>query len=146
VMLYHSDVLYEDTRNSVSGWNGYIEGSYYHPVKSLGVQAGYYRNMKKNVLWQGFQYSDKDYWCITVRKELWQKRLSVAMSYIPPIAFGVRYNQIKTVDTPLYKETTTLNLQSYNQMLLLKISFRLERGSSKRTETDTYNRNNERER
>ena len=62
-----------------------------------------------------------------------------------PIAFGMRYDRIKNIDTPLYKENTTQNFESYNQMLLLKVSFRFERGGSKSVES-TSNRYDERER
>ena len=90
--------------------------------------------------------SDKDYWCVTARKELWQNRISVMLAYIPPVPFGVRYYPVKAMDTPDYKEKTTLNLQSYNQMLMLKVSLRLERGGSKPAENRKDYRLNERER
>ena len=146
ILFYHSEALHDGTHNSVNGWTFHAEGDYYHPGKSFGVQLGYYRNMKKNILWQGYQMSDKDYWCISARKELWHNRISIVLSYIPPITFGVRYDSMKEIDMPLYKEKTTLNLESYNQMLLLKISFRLDRGGNKPAENRTDNRINERER
>jgi len=146
LLLYRSEALHEGTRNSLNGWTFHAEGDYYHPGKSFGVQLGYYRNMKKNILLQGYQMSDKDYWCISARKELWHNRISIMLSYIPPIEFGVRYDRLKEIDTPLYKEKTILNLESYNQMLLLKVSFRLDRGGSKPAENRTDNRVNERER
>jgi hypothetical protein len=146
VMFYYNEVNHKDVRNTLNGWTYHFEGDYYHPATSSGVQLGYYRNMKKNILWQGYKMSDKDYWCISARKELWQNRISVMLSYIPPVPFGVRYNHIKEMDTPDYKEKTTLNLKSYNQMLLLKISLRLERGGTKQAENRKDNRPIERER
>jgi hypothetical protein len=146
VMLYHSEALHEDVRSTVNGWTCRLEGDYYHPSTSFGVQLGYYRNMKKNILWQGYQMSDKDYWCITARKELWRNRISVAMSYIPPLALGVRYNQQKEMNTPIYQERTSQNLASYNQMLLLKVSIRLERGSGKGADSHIEKSGNDRER
>jgi hypothetical protein len=146
VMLYHGEDLNELSRSSVNGWTGHLEGDYYHPGKSFGLQLGYYRNMKKNILWQGYRMSDKDYWCVTARKELWRNRISMTMSYIPPLALGVRYNQTREINSPLYKEKTILNLQSYNQMLLLKVSLRLEQGSRKNGGSQIDNRNTERER
>jgi hypothetical protein len=142
VMLYRSDALRGDSRSSIAGWTCHFEGDYYDEAKSFGMKLGYYRNMRKNMLWRGDQMSDKDYWCITARKELWRNRLSATLSYIPPLAFGVRYAQTKEINTSLYKERTTLNLQSYNQMLLLKVSLRLEQKAVRQTN----NRFNERER
>jgi hypothetical protein len=68
------------------------------------------------------------------------------LSYIPPISFGVRYERLKKINTPIYNEYTTHNFKSYNQMLLLKVSFRFERGESKSVESRTGSRYNERER
>jgi len=146
VMLYQNEVLHEDIHNSLNGWTCHFEGDYYHPLKSFGVQLGYYRNMKKSILWQGYQMSDKDYWCVTARKNLRQNRITVTMSYIPPIAFGVRYHQTKSIDTHRFKEKTDLNLQSYNQMLLIKVSLRLDRSGSKNAVNQILNSINERER
>ena len=147
VKLYHSEALHEGVHSSVNGWTFHAESDYYHPESSFGVQLGYYRNMKKNILWQGYQMSERDYWCVTARKELVKNRISVMLSYIPPLAFGIRYDRMKKIDTPLYKENTTQNLNMYNQMLLLKVSFRFERGGgSTPTESRTGNRYDARER
>ena len=145
VMLYRSEALHSGTHNALNGWTIHSEADYYHERSSTGIQLGYYRNMRKNILWQGYHMSDRDYWRLTARKELWDNRISVQLSYIPPIAFGVRYDGVKEVNTPLYKEKSTLNLESYNQMLLLKISVRFERGSIKPTESRTDKRIGERE-
>jgi hypothetical protein len=145
VTLYHSEALHQNVRNSLNGWLLLSEVNWYHPGVAFGVQLGYYRDMKKNILWQGYQMSGKDYWSISVQKELWRERISVGLSYIPPVAFGVRYNRVKEMDTPLYGEKTTLRLDSYNQMLLLKISVRFERGSAKPAGKPSITGNEERE-
>ena len=147
VMLYHDEALYQGVRNSLNGWTCRTEADYYHPATSFGIQLGYYRNMKKNVLWQGYQMVDKDYWCVSVRKAWWQNRISATLSYIPPVAFGVRYDRMNEIDAPLlYKEKTAMHLKSYNQMLLLKINVRLERGSAKPAESRTDRKSDMRER
>jgi hypothetical protein len=145
VMFYRSEASHSGIRSGLTGWMLHAEADYYNTKRAIGAQIGYYRNMKMNILWQGYQLTDKDYWCVTARKELWNKRLSLTMSYIPPIAFGVRYNRTKEMDTSLYKEKTVTNLESYNQMLLLKISLRLDRGSVKPTESRTNKNPAERE-
>jgi len=82
---------------------------------------------------------------LTARKEFWKNRISASLSYIPPLAFGIRYDRIKEMDTPLYKEKTSINLKSYNQMLLLNISIRFDRGSAKPIESRTDRKTIERE-
>jgi hypothetical protein len=131
ITYYHDEALHEGLNNSLHGWIVNSEVDYYHPGKSFGIQMGYYRNMKKQILWQGYQMVDKDYWLVTVNKEFWNKRLAVTLSYLPPIDWGVRYDQLKKMDTPLYKEKTALSLKSYNQMVLLKINLRFDHGNIK---------------
>jgi len=146
VMLYHDIASYRGTRNTLNGWIYMAEADYNHPATSSDIQLGYYRNMRKNILWQGYQMEDKDYWCISLRKEWWQNRLSTTLSYIPPVTFGVRYDRINEIDAPQYKEKTVMHLESFNQMLLLKISLRLGHGSTKPTESRADRKNIERER
>jgi len=131
VLLYHHEILHAGLRNTLNGWTYHGEVDFYHPATFVGARLEYYRNMRKDILWQGYQMSDKDYWCVSLRKEWWNNRLSATLSYIPPITFGVRYNSVKAIETLQYKENTAMNLESYNHMLLMKISFRFDRGSAK---------------
>ncbi|MDR0748723.1 MAG: outer membrane beta-barrel protein [Tannerellaceae bacterium] len=146
VTLYHSEAFHRRVHNSLNGWLFLSEVNWYHPGAAFGVQLGYYRDMKKNILWQGYQMSGRDYWRLSVQKELWRERISLMLSYIPPVAFGVRYNRVKEMDTPLYGEKTILRLDSYNQMLLLKISIRFERGGASPAGKPSITGNEERER
>jgi hypothetical protein len=145
VTYYYGEAEHDGIRNSADGWLFLSEISGYHPQKSVGIQLGYYRNMKKNILWQGYQMSDRDYWCISAQKELWRNRISATLSYVPPVALGVRYDRTKKMDTPLYKETTTLHLDTYRQMLFLKVDIRLGQGSVKPAGKRKIIRENERE-
>ena len=144
-ILFHNEALHAGIKNSLNGWILQSEVDYYHSGAAAGVQLGYYRNMIKNLLWQGYQMSDKDYWCVTAQKKLWQNRASITLSYIPPIAFGVRYDRVKEINSPLYKEKSVTNLETYNRMLLLKVSLRFGRGNTKPTESKIDRRMDERE-
>ena len=146
VLFYHSEAFHQGIRNKLDGCTFHVEASYYHPDACFGVQAGYFRNMRKNILWQGYQMSDKDYWNVNVHKEFWHNRLSFLLSYIPPVGLGVRYHKANEMNTTFYKEKTVQNLESYNQMLLLKISVRLESVKGKNSERRIENINYERER
>jgi hypothetical protein len=70
VMFYRSEAFHEDIHSAVNGWTLNVEGDYYNSNAAFGVQLGYYRRMKKNILLQGYQMSDRDYWSVTARKEL----------------------------------------------------------------------------
>jgi hypothetical protein len=131
VRFYHGKAYHQETGNTLNGCTFHSEVAYYQPKSSLGVQLGYFRNMRKTILWQGYQMSEKDYWCVTVKKEFWDNRLSVVLSYMPPVRLGVRYDIVKEMNTSFYKEKTVQNLETYNQMLLIKAGLRLESGKMK---------------
>lgn len=141
VTYYLGEGLNAEIKKKPDGWLANSEISYYHPVKSFGFEIGYYRNMKKQMLSQGYQMVDKDNWLISVNKSFWDKRLSLVLSYIPPISAGIRRNQLRVLDTSLYKENTCRHLESYNNMFLLKLSFRFGQGYSKFPERNSTIKN-----
>jgi hypothetical protein len=145
MILYRHEALRAGIGNALNGWVLQSEADYYHSGALLGIRLGYYRNMRKNLLWQGYQMSDKDYWCLSAQKKLWQGRVFATLSYIPPLAAGVRYARVKEINAPSYKEKSVTHLETYNQMLLLKVSLRLGQGSVKPSKAPTDSRTNERE-
>ena len=141
VTYYLGEALNAKIRTRPDGWLANSEISYYHPAKSFGIQVGYYRNMKKQILSQGYQMTDKDNWLISANKLFWNKRISVALSYIPPISAGIRHNQQRMLETSLYQENTSRHLKSYNNMFLVKISLRFDQGYSKPLERNAVIKN-----
>lgn len=139
---YYRNELSGNRRN---GWLIDSRISYYDSRKAFGAQVEYHRNMKEQVLSQGYRMMDKDNWLIGVSKELWEKRISLILNYIPPISLGVRSDQLKVLGSSLYNERTSLNLKPYNNMLLLKINFRFNHDSSKPAERRSKIQKDERE-
>jgi hypothetical protein len=142
---YRNEALSVEFKNRPEGWLIDSKINYYNPEKAYGFQLEYHRNMKKQVLSQGYRTIDKDNWLIGVTKEFWKKRMSLALNYIPPISLGVQFDQAKMLNTSLYNERTSLDLRPYNHMLLLKISFRFNRDTSKPTGPRTRIMKDERE-
>lgn len=133
------------SKTSPCGWLANSEISYYHPKKLFGFRLGYHRNMKKQVLIQGYQMFDKDYWLISANKTFWNNRISATLSYIPPVSWGIRKYQSRELNTSFYKEKTNLYIKPYNNILLLKINIRLNRGNSKSVKHRNPIKKNERE-
>jgi hypothetical protein len=132
VLYYYDEAFHNEVHNSLIGWTLNSELNYYNPRLFIGASVGYHRNMRKNILWQGYQMQNRDCWRLSLRKEFLNDRISVALTYIPPFTPGVRYDRTKQMDTPLYREKTTVDMASQKQMLLLKCCIRFERGSVKR--------------
>ncbi|MBP1616896.1 MAG: hypothetical protein H6Q14_723 [Bacteroidetes bacterium] len=145
VTFYQTEASGTEFKNRPNGWLIDSRISYYNPENAFGFQVEYHHNMRKQVLSQGYRTIDKDNWLIGVTKEFWKKRISLMLNYIPPISLGVQSNQLKVLNTSLYNEKTSLNLKPYNNMLLLKISFRFNHDSSKPAERRSKIMKDERE-
>jgi hypothetical protein len=126
--FYRGIATGEGLENAVNGWLAGAEAGYYHPDRHFGMLFGFYRNMKKHVLWQGYQMLDRDSYLLELNKIFPRTGLSVTLSYIPPLSYGIRKEQIKQMDTPLYSETTRIHFGAYYNMMMLKINFRFNTG------------------
>ncbi len=145
IMYYVGQSVDAENNKSQSGWLVNSELSYFHPERQFGFQLGYHRNMKKNIIIQGYQMFDKDNWVISANKALFNNRMFVTLSYIPPITWGIRDHQSRELEASFYKEKTNLYLKPYHNMLLLKVNLRLNRGNSKPVERRNPIKKNERE-
>jgi hypothetical protein len=132
VLFYYDEAHREGFKHGLGGWLCASEVNYDNESACLGVQLGYYRNMRKKILWQGYEMDQRDYYCVSVRKALWNNRLSVMLSYIPPLGWGIRGEQIKEVETPLYGEKSITDMTTQKQMLLLRVNIRLEESKVRR--------------
>jgi len=135
--FYYNKVKEGEIKNSSNSWLINAEINYYNPTYNIGAEFGYYREMDKHVLLQGYQMINMDKWALSVNKLCWDNRLSIALSYIPPISWGVRYNQLKKIDTPNYVERTNLNLKTYNNMIFIRLGIRFNSGNTNRTRRET---------
>jgi hypothetical protein len=126
--FYHARTSAGGVANTVSSWLAGAEAAYYHPGRHFGLLLGYYRNMKKHLLWQGYQMLDKDNWLLEVNKLFPRTGLSLTLSWIPPLSFGIRDGQAKRIDTPVYREDTHIRLDAFRNLLLLKAGFRFNAG------------------
>lgn len=136
-MFYYNEARYEGVKNAVRGWLADAEINYFDPRHELGVSLGYYRGLEKSILLQGYQMVNMDNWMFSVSKQCWDKKLSVSLSYIPPVSWGVRYDQRKEIRTPDYRESTNLDLRTYENMLFLRVAFRFNGGKVRQTGKET---------
>lgn len=108
----------------------YSRLSYYLTPLQLWVQMSYNRSMTKEPLLQGYEQNGLDIWQMSLRRNFFHDRINVSLDYVPPIRLGVRENQNRLIDTSFFKENQRLNLRTYDNMILLRIGFRLHNGKS----------------
>lgn len=87
------------------------------------------KNLVRNPLAQGYNETGQNLWEISLRKSFFNKSLSVYLDYCPPIRLFMRKYQKSVIDTPFYKETQSLNLHTYDNLLMFRLVFNLHRGA-----------------
>lgn len=89
----------------------------------------YSRNLVRNPLVQGYNETGQDLWEISLRKSFFNKSLNVYLDYCPPIRLFTHNNQKSVIDTPFYKETQSLNLHTYDNLIMVRLIFNLHHGA-----------------
>lgn len=109
-------------------------------IKSIGVltKIEYSREMQTLPLLQGWQQYGQDLWQFSLRKGLFNDKLSVSLNYVPPIHIGVRTDQKSCIKTPFLKQKQNLNLRTYDNLLMIRIEWRFNKGRSKQRRTPQY--------
>lgn len=69
---------------------------------------------------------------MSLKKSFFQKRLNISLNYCPPISWLIHDTQKRVVNTPFYKEIQSLNLHTYDNLFMLRITFNLHRGAKGR--------------
>lgn len=137
LIYYFDKAEYNGINNKVDGWIIDAAIDYYNREKEFGLQVGYRKGMSKKIMWQGYKMINNDKWEITAKKHLLNKQLSVMLSYIPPIDWGVRYKQERNIETSIFEEKSYLNMKTFRNTLFLKIQFRFNKGKVRKN-TEQY--------
>lgn len=100
-------------------------------VKKINFTAslGYSKGLVRNPLSQGYNEIGQDLWEVSLQKSFFKKRLNVSLNYYPPIRFLIHDVQRTIIETPFYKEMQSLNLHTYDNLLMLRVIFNLHRGA-----------------
>lgn len=130
IQYYKAHAIYNDNKNSIDGWLANSALTYFNPNLSLTTELGYYRSMMKDIRLQGYQMLDFDSWTFMIGKQFFKNKASLNMTYLLPIEWGVRNQQIRQMQTNNYFETKKIGLQSYRNTLILTFSYRFGTGKS----------------
>lgn len=107
------------------------------PIELL-VKVEYSREMQKIPLLQGWQQFGQDLWQLSLRKTFINNSLSVSLNYVPPIHIGVRTAQKSCIETPSLNLSQNLNLRTYDNLLMLRIEWRFNKGRNKQRQVQQY--------
>lgn len=109
-------------------------------INPIGLLAKveYTREMQKNPLLQGWQQYGQDLWQISLRKSFIDDALAVSLNYVPPIHLGIRTSQESSIETSFFKQRQNLNLHTYDNLLMLRIEWRFNKGRKKQRRIQEY--------
>jgi hypothetical protein len=108
--------------------------NYWMKSIKLWLSATYSRSMVKEPMLQGWNENGQDLWQLTLQRSFFNNMMNVSLSYVPPFRLGMRDEQRKMINTDFYNERQTLNLHTYDNMLMLRISFNLHKGKKVKQE------------
>ena len=121
----HMNIRWDTYKNHANNLNFSSNLSYYiNPLKTR-LEVEYSRSLRKVPLLQGYEQQEQDMWAVSLFKTFWHDRINVSLTYLPPIRLGVREYQQRAIDTDFYKEHQRLNLKTYDNLILLRVGFRL---------------------
>lgn len=124
--------------NHASNFSWHCNVEYWIKPIELLAKVEYMREMQKFPLLQGWQQYGQDLWQVSLRKSFLSKSLSVSLNYVPPIHWGVRTSQKSCVNTASLNQRQYQNLKTYDNLLMLRIEWRINRGRNKKRRVQQY--------
>lgn len=111
--------------------------NYYDEKRSFVVSLEYSKDKTPLCFLQGIKESGQDIFHLTIQK-LWLKgRLRGQFIYVLPIHWGLSSWQHEYVDAGFYKTRQSLNLRTYDNMLLFRLSYQIHKGKKTRMLIDS---------
>ena len=128
--FFKSSILYNGEKNSIQDWT--MSSNLIYVNKKYKTTTGiiYQNNLKKHITAQGYNMWNNDFWGYMIQQPLLKQRLNVMILYMLPLNFGVDYNQGSFIKTDAYSETNIQDLSILKNILMFRISFRLNKGKA----------------
>ncbi|MCL2597880.1 MAG: TonB-dependent receptor family protein [Paludibacter sp.] len=94
------------------------------------VGAGIQENITKWAFLQGYNQGGNDIAMIMLQKNLFKKKLSITMIYVPPIPEGnfYRYSQDNLIQTPSYYSFSSAGIKLLKNLMIFQINYRFNQG------------------
>ena len=102
---------------------------YNQPKLDVMAGVGIQKMITKWGTLQGYSGGGNDIPLMMIQKNLFKKRLSVALIYVPPVKEGmIRYSQDNMTQTPTYYSFNRVGLKLLNNLTILQINYRFNSG------------------
>ncbi len=122
---------------NVNDWEADIKAIMLEKGKMPMVILMYQRANTKQINSMGYERGENDYWMVYIQKELMKKKLSLAFGFMIPVDFGTNYIQDTYASVNGYEVTTTNDINVLKKLLILKATYRFNKGKIvRKTEKD----------
>lgn len=132
LQLSYDKIRLGNIADDYTNFNMVSELRYWLNPWRMQLMGVYSRNMVREPQLQGWSDYGQDMWQVAAQKSFFDNRLAVSLIYIPPLHVGLRRHQRSCVETPFYRTVQSLNLKTYDNMVLLRLQFRFSTGKLRR--------------
>jgi len=135
--FFKSSILYNNAENEIQDWT--MSSNLIYVNKKYKTTSGiiYQNNLKKHITAQGYNMWNNDFWGFMVQQPLFKQKMNVMIFYMLPINLGVDFNQGSFIKTETYTETSIQDISILKNIVMFRITFRLNKGKSiRKTEKD----------
>ncbi len=128
--FFKSSILYNNEENKIQDWT--MSSNLIYVNKKYKTTTGliYQNNLKKHITAQGYNMWNNDFWGYMIQQPFFKQKLNVMIFYMLPIDLGVDYNQGSYIKTDTYSETNIQDISILKNILMFRITFRLNKGKS----------------
>ncbi|NOZ34124.1 MAG: outer membrane beta-barrel protein [Chlorobi bacterium] len=128
--FFKSSINYKGEENHIKDWT--MSSNLIYVNKKYKTTTGliYQNNLKKVITAQGYNMWNNDFWGFMVQQPFFKQKLNVMIFYMLPVNIGVDYQQGSYIRTDTYQETNLQDISILKNILMFRITFRLNKGKS----------------
>ncbi|MCF6364893.1 MAG: TonB-dependent receptor family protein [Bacteroidales bacterium] len=130
--FYKSKIEFDNNIQKINDWR--MNSQLIYVNKKYGSVSGliFQNNLSKYITAQGYNMWNNDFWGLFVQQPFFKKKLNVMLLYMLPLELGMDYYQGSYTETANYSELKTQDMSLLKNVLLLRVSFRMNKGQSVR--------------
>ena len=134
IRFYNSSIEHDGTTNNISDWTANSQLVFLGLKNDGVIVVNYERAMNKQISSLGYSREENDYWLLLVQQPFFNKRLTVLLGYFLPLDIGADYIQDTYTNTSGYEQYKNVDISILKNLVLLKLTYRLNKGKIKKTE------------
>ncbi len=142
--FYNSKISHNGYVNRIADWKANSQVVFTGMGNNGVIVLNYSRAMGKNINALGYSRNNNDYWLILIQQPFLKNRLTAMVGYVLPVNWGVNYIQGSYVKADGYEKYTHTDIGILKNLLIVRVSFRFNKGKVIKTDKHTETGNEKR--